>query len=216
MEKPNRYIVVEGPIGAGKTSFARVLGEHLKAKLVLEDVEGNPFLRDFYRDGMKNAFATQLFFLLSRYQQQQDLLHTDMFHPNIVCDYLFHKERIFAGLTLNEPERNLYYKVYSLLQRDILKPDLVVLLHAPVDSLMDRIRSRSHLYEDSLNADYLKRVVDAYLEFFYDYDSSPVLMVNTEGIDPIHNRTDREMLLEAIEKANKGRTYFNPPRGGLL
>ena len=216
MKPENRYIIIEGPIGAGKTTIASLFADHINAKLVLEQVNENPFLREFYKSGMKNAFETQLFFLLSRYQQQQELLEADLFQSNIVADYLFHKERIFANLTLNENERNLYYKVYSLLRRDILKPDLVVVLYAPVDSLMDRIRSRGHAYEDALSGEYLTTLSQTYLEFFYDYNDSPVLMVNTEGIDPVHNLDERLDLFDAILKTTSGRNYYNPPKGTLV
>jgi len=216
MKTENRYIVIEGPIGAGKTTIASLFADHINAKLVLEQVKENPFLKEFYKSNMKNAFETQLFFLLSRYQQQQELLEADLFQSNIVADYLFHKERIFANLTLTENERNLYYKVYSLLRRDILKPDLVVVLYAPVDSLMDRIRSRGNAYEDALSGEYLTRLSQTYLEFFYDYNDSPVLMVNTEGIDPVHNTEQRLDLFEAILKTTNGRNYYNPPKGTLV
>jgi deoxyguanosine kinase len=216
MKDSHRYIVIEGPIGVGKTTLARLFAEHLNARLLLEDVEANPFIRDFYRSNMKNSFPTQLFFLLSRYQQQRELLDTDLFQQHIVSDYLFHKERIFAAITLTPDERSLYYKVYSLLERDILKPDLVVLLYAPVDKLLDRIRHRNHSYEDGLGGEYLKKVSDSYLEFFYDYNDSPLLMVNTEGIDPIDNMAERQMLFDAIMRTRRGRNYFNPPKGTLV
>ncbi len=210
-----KYIVVEGPIGVGKTSISRLLAQKLDARLISEEIDGNPFLKDFYKSERKNAFSTQLFFLLSRYKQQQQLLKTDLFQKHIVADYIFHKDLIFAELNLNEEEKKLYYQIFALLKKDVLKPSVVVFLYASVDELYRRIKKRNLKFEEKLSKEYLGEVYQSYLNFFYDYKDSPLIMVNVDGIDPINNLNDRQELFNAILNAEGGRSYYNPPKGLL-
>lgn len=214
-ETKGKYIVVEGPIGVGKTSISRLLAQKLDARLVSEEIDGNPFLKDFYKSERKNAFSTQLFFLLSRYKQQQQLLKTDLFQKDIVADYIFHKDLIFTELNLNEEEKKLYYQIFSLLKKDVLKPSVVVFLYASVDELYRRIKKRNLKFEEKLTKEYLNEVYQSYLNFFYDYKDSPLIMVNVDGIDPINNLNDRQELFNAILNAEGGRSYYNPPKGLL-
>src|SRR5947207_2061257 len=175
----NRYIVIEGVIGAGKTSLARMLSERMQAKLVLEEVEENPFLKDFYRDRERYAFQTQMHFLFSRFQQQRNLRQMELFSERMVADYLFQKDRIFAGLNLQERELALYERLVGWLELDVMKPDVVVYLQASPDTLMDRIARRGRSFEKEMDREYIKSLNEAYNHFFFHYTEAPLLVVNT-------------------------------------
>jgi deoxyadenosine/deoxycytidine kinase len=207
---PHRYVVVEGPIGVGKTSLARRLAASFGSELVLEQGEDNPFLERFYRNPRAAAFQTQLYFLFQRARQLQDLRQHDLFETVRVADYLLDKDRLFARLTLDEEEYALYEQVYARLSIDAPTPDLVVYLQAPVDVLLERIARRGIDYERSIERRYLERLVEAYARFFLEFEASPVLIVNAADIDPIGNDKDYRGLLAEIARARRGRHYFNP------
>jgi deoxyguanosine kinase len=204
----SRYIVVEGPIGVGKTTFVKLLAEVFQAKTVLERVEENPFLSKFYGDTNKFAFQTQIFFLLTRYQQQQEILQTELFRQNIISDYLFAKDRIFAYLNLSEDELVLYEWIYQLLDQRVVKPDLVIYLQAPVQVLLKRIRKRALWYEKEMDQEYLKRVTKAYNTFFFHYKDTPLLVVNTSNIDFVQRDADLKNLIREIQNTEKGVRYI--------
>jgi deoxyguanosine kinase len=207
---PHRYIVVEGPIGVGKTSLARRLGKSFGCELVLEQDAENPFLERFYRDPRSAAFQTQLYFLFQRARQLQDLRQTDLFEQVRVADYMLDKDRLFARLTLDDQEYALYEQVYERLAIDAPAPDLVVYLQAPVDVLLDRIARRGIEYEQQIERRYLERLNDAYARFFLEFDAAPLLIVNAGDIDPIGNDADYQGLLAEVVRPRKGRHYFNP------
>ncbi len=212
-----RYIVVEGPIGVGKTTLARRLAETLEAELVLEQDAQNPFLERFYRNPKAGALPAQLFFLFQRAQQMGSLKQQDLFAPRRVADYLFEKDRLFAGLTLDSAEMSLYEQVASRLAVDPPKPDLVVYLQAPVETLLQRIARRGIAYETSgIDAAYLGRLNDAYARFFHEYDRAPLLIVNAGNIDPVQNQGDFDELVGAIRRMRKGRMYYNPLRHSTI
>lgn len=204
----SRYIVVEGPLGVGKTSLARLLAETFNAKTVLERADDNPFLEKFYQDRSKYAFQTQIFFLLTRYQQQQDILQADLFRQDIVCDYLFAKDRIFAFLNLSEDELVLYEWIYQLLDQRVVKPDLVVYLQAPVPILVKRIKNRALWYEKNVTEDYLEKVSRAYNTFFFHYKETPLLVVNTSSIDFVKREADLKNLIREVRNTDKGVRYL--------
>ncbi|MEO8063223.1 MAG: deoxynucleoside kinase [Pseudomonadota bacterium] len=211
-----RYIVIEGPIGVGKTSLARRLAESLEAELVLEQDAQNPFLERFYKNPKSGALPAQLFFLFQRAQQLGSLKQQDLFAPRRVADYLFEKDRLFAGLTLDQAEMALYDQVASRLAVDPPKPDLVVYLQAPVETLLQRIARRGISYETGIDAAYLTRLNDAYARFFHEYDRAPLLIVNAASIDPVQNLADFDELVGAIRRMKKGRMYYNPLRHGTI
>jgi deoxyadenosine/deoxycytidine kinase len=211
-----RYIVIEGPIGVGKTSLARRLAETLEAELVLEQDAQNPFLERFYKNPKAGALPAQLFFLFQRAQQLGTLKQQDLFAPRRVADYLFEKDRLFAGLTLDQAEMALYDQVASRLAVDPPRPDLVVYLQAPVETLLQRIARRGIAYETGIDAAYLTRLNDAYARFFHEYDRAPLLIVNAASIDPVQNLADFDELVGAIRRMKKGRMYYNPLRHSTI
>jgi deoxyadenosine/deoxycytidine kinase len=204
----NRYIVVEGPIGVGKTSLSNILSERFSARRVLEIVEENPFLANFYADRQKWAFQTQIFFLLSRFRQQQDLFQQELFSSMTVSDYLFAKDRIFACLNLDGPELGLYDRVFDALQPRVTKPDLVIYLQANLDVLLHRIKKRGREFERKFDAGYLESLTHAYNDFFAHYTETPLLVVNTSDIDFVNNPGDRENLLSTIQRARSGTQHY--------
>ena len=208
--KSHRYLAVEGPIGVGKTSFVRMLSKELHAKAIYESVDENPFLKRFYQDQRNYAFQTQLFFLLSRYRQQQEFLQQELFDQIIISDYMFEKDRIFACLTLADDELELYQKVYDLLSPRLVVPDAVIYLQANAAILLQRIRKRNKDYERNLSIDYLERLIQYYNQFFFTYSETPLLIVNTSEIDFIEKRENLEDLIRAIKRMGKGTQYYHP------
>jgi deoxyguanosine kinase len=215
-EATHKYLVVEGPIGVGKTSLARRLGGSLSAQLVLEQAAHNPFLERFYRNPRAGALPAQLYFLLQRAQQLAALKQADLFAPTRVADYLFEKDRLFARVTLDDAEYALYEQLYAKLDIQVPKPDLVVYLQAPVDVLQERILRRGVDYEQYIERQYLERLNEAYARFFHEFDAAPLLIVNAASIDPIANQRDYDELLAAIKRMTRGRLYYNPLRSRAI
>ena len=212
----HRFIVIEGPIGVGKTSLARRVSQSLGAQLVLEQADQNPFLERFYRSPRAAAFATQLFFLFQRARQMEDVRQQDLFGAVRVADFLLEKDRLFARVTLDDAEYALYEKVYERVVNDAPKPDLVVYLQAPVDVLLDRIARRGIRYEQAIDRGYHDRLTQAYARFFHSYDGAPLLIVNAGSIDPVANEADYQLLFAEIAKERRGRHFFNPLGSPLL
>ena len=204
------YIAVEGPIGVGKTSLANLISKELGARLVLEKFEENPFLPDFYKDPEHYSFQTQLFFLLQRYRQQQDLKQVDMFQNLLITDYLFVKDRLFASLNLNEKEMLLYDTVANLLEKNIIRPDLVIYLQADTDTLMNNIARRGREMEEDISKDYIDALGQVYTEYFFRYQDSPLVIINTSNIDFVHNEKDLKEIINFIRKPVSGTKFFNP------
>ena len=213
---PQRYIVIEGPIGVGKTSLARRLAETLSADLILEQAESNPFLERFYRDPVGAALPAQLHFLFQRVQQLAAFRQDDLFSSIRVSDYLLEKDRLFARVTLDEAEYGLYDQIYSRVVIDPPKPDLVIFLQAPVDVLLQRITRRGIKAEQLIERAYLERLNEAYSRFFHDYDAAPTLIVNAATLDPLASEADFNELLGAIRRMRKGKLYFNPLRHAAI
>ncbi|WP_455198746.1 deoxynucleoside kinase [Kaarinaea lacus] len=205
-----RYIVIEGPIGVGKTSLAKRLAKDFGGELLLEGAEENPFLERFYRNPRHAALPTQLFFLFQRARQMQELRQSDMFAPVRVGDFLMEKDRLFAQLTLDDDELNLYEQIFANLTVDAPKPDLVIYLQAPVEVLLDRVKKRGRNFERFIETNYLERLVEAYTRFFYYYSDTPLLIVNATEIDLVDKAKDYELLVEQLKKVRSGRHYFNP------
>ena len=203
-------ISIEGTIGAGKTSLANMISSDLKAKLILEKFEENPFLKDFYGNQDRYAFQTQLFFLLSRYSQHQDLRQVDIFSKILVSDYMFIKDRLFAALNLNDREMGLYDKVAKILERDIVYPDLAIFLQADTDKLMSNIKKRGRQYEQDIDWNYIDSLNQVYNEYFFRYDKGPLLIINTNDIDFVNNKDDFKGILNFLNEPIKGRKYYNP------
>ncbi len=208
-----RHISIEGVIGAGKTTLAQMLSERLGARLVLERFEENPFLPKFYEDPEHYAFQTQIFFLLSRYKQQQDLFQADLFQDFLISDYIFEKDKIFAYLTLADEELKLYETLLTAIERNVPTPDLVVYLQCSVDRLMNNIRHRARKIEENISEDYIRDLNEAYNYFFFRYKATPLLIVKATDIDFVGNKDDFEDLLEQILRPNKAPVeYYNPVR----
>ena len=205
-----KYIVVEGPIGVGKSSLAKILANEFQARTIFERVEDNPFLPKFYKSREIYAFQNQTFFLLNRYQQQMELAQQDLFNQNTVSDYLFAKDQIFASLTLSAEELNLYQQIYALLNTRVPKPDLVVYLQARPEVLYKRVKKRDKKYERSVTFEYLSEVSQAYNQFFFHYDETPLLVVNTSGIDFVLSSKDLADLIKEINTMGSGTQHYIP------
>ncbi len=205
-----RYIVTEGPIGVGKTSFTTLLSEELEARLFLERAEDNPFLADFYKDPARYRFQTQMFFLLSRFSQQREMAQPDLFTRITISDYLFDKDRIFAYVNLDDNELALYEQFYKILEPKIIRPDLVIFLQADTDTLLRRIRQRGRPFEKEINLDYIASVNEAYNQFFFRYSDTPLLVINTSDIDFVHRREDLDDLLKQVLGMKQGTQYYVP------
>jgi len=204
------HISIEGTIGVGKTSLSKILGERLEAKLVLEEFEENPFLVEFYKHSERFAFQTQLFFLLSRYRQQQQLQQTDLFTKTLISDYMFVKDRLFAALNLNDKEMSLYNAVSRILEKNITSPDMVIFLQSDTDRLMHNIKLRGREYEKLIDWKYIDALSQMYNEYFFKFDSCPLLIINTNDIDFVNNNNDLEAIIKFIRTPGEGTRYFNP------
>ena len=206
-----KYIAIEGVIGAGKTSLAKKIKDRLNAELLLEQFDANPFLEKFYSDRSRYAFQTQMFFLINRFKQQEELSQEDLFRDYIVSDYLFEKDRIFAYLNLNSEELKLYESLYPLLARSLRKPELVVFLQSSTDRLMHNIKNRNRKIERALNRSYIEELSEAYNHFFFRYNSTPLLIVNSTEIDFVNSDGDFEELFKQIFREDRGvKEYFKP------
>ena len=204
------YIAIEGPIAVGKTSLANLMSKELSARLVREEFDENPFLPDFYKDPERFAFQTQLFFLLQRYRQQQELRQVDMFQKLLITDYMFVKDRLFASLNLGEKEMQLYDTVANLLERNIIKPDLVIYLQADTDTLMKNIAKRGREMETGITYEYIDALSQVYTEYFFRYQDTPLVIINTNNIDFVHNEDDLKEVIKYIRQPVSGTKFFNP------
>ena len=207
------YVAIEGVIGVGKTTLARLLQPELGGEVLLEVFEENPFLSDFYADRERYAFQTQIFFLLSRYRQLLNLPQRDLFHKYLIADYLFAKDKIFAYLNLERRDLILYERVAHLLEQELPKPDLVICLQSSVDRVLANLRKRKADYEKNISIEYIRRLNEAYNEFFFRYSETPLLIVNTTEIDFVENEDDLEDLVQQILKPPAGMKYYVPRKG---
>lgn len=206
-----KYIAIEGAIGAGKTTLAKRLKERLNSELILEEFEANPFLEKFYSDRRRLAFQTQMFFLINRYKQQEQLNQENLFTEFIVSDYFFEKDRIFAYMNLSAEELKLYESIFPLLARSLRKPDLVVYLQSGPERLMYNIKKRARKIERNLTRSYIEELSESYNHFFFRYQSTPLLIVNSTDIDFVNNEADFEELFKQIFREDRGYTeYFKP------
>jgi len=212
--KTPRYIAIEGPIGVGKSSLAKILAQKYASRLVKEEVAGNPFLERFYENPRKFAFQTQLFFLLSRYRQQRELAQGDLFEGGLVCDYILAKDKIFALINLEDDEVSLYESIYKLLVSTLPKPDLVIYLQARPEVLLSRVRKRGIAYERNISLDYLRTLSDAYNEYFFHYNETPLLVVNTSEIDFVESPRDLEHLVREVKSVKRGTQHYIPLGSG--
>jgi deoxyadenosine/deoxycytidine kinase len=209
--KSVNYIAVEGPIGVGKTSLAKLLADRIDAHLIMEEATENPFLADFYKDKKKYAFQTQIFFLLARYQQLAKLNTHDLFHSRIVSDYTFEKDQLFARVNLEDRELILYDKIAASLSKDVPRPDLVIFLQAATETLYKRIKQRGVPFEKNIDLYYLDELNEAYNYYFFEYDETPLLVVKTDEIDFVNNQDDFNDLVEQIRRPLSGTHYYVPP-----
>lgn len=206
-----KYITIEGVIGAGKTSLAKKVKERLNAQLILEQFDMNPFLEKFYSDRKRYAFQTQMFFLINRFKQQEELNQEDLFTDYLVADYLFEKDRIFAYMNLSSEELKLYESIYPLLARSLRKPDLVVYLQSSTERLMHNIKKRNRKIERSISKSYIEELSEAYNHFFFRYNSTPLLIVNSTEIDFVNSDEDFDELFKQIFREDRGvKEYFKP------
>ena len=204
------YIAIEGPIGVGKTSLAKLLSKRLSAKLILEKFEDNPFLSEFYDDPTRFAFQTQLFFLLQRYHQQQDIRQVDMFHNLLISDYMFIKDRLFASLNLDDKEMNLYDSIANMMERNVINPDLIIYLQADTATLMKNIDKRGRNFESNISYEYINELNEIYTEYFFRYNDTPLVIINTNNIDFVHNPDDLDQVIQYIKQPVSGTKFFNP------
>jgi deoxyadenosine/deoxycytidine kinase len=204
-----RYIVVEGPIGAGKTSLARLLAERSGSVALLEDPDVNPFLPGFYQDSARYALPTQLFFLFQRVNQVRDLSQADMFKRTTVADFILDKDPLFARLTLNDDELRLYQQIYAQLKPQAATPDLVIYLQASTETLIERVKRRGVSYERMISEEYLLRLAESYARFFYQYDAAPVLIINSENLNFVDSAGDFDLLLQRIAAMRGAREFFS-------
>ncbi|MEX2123193.1 MAG: deoxynucleoside kinase [Woeseia sp.] len=211
-----RFIVVEGPIGVGKSSLAKRLAASFGGEVVLEHIEQNPFLERFYRSGRDAALPAQLFFLFQRARQLEELRQTDLFSPVRVADFHFAKDRLFAEINLDREEMVLYEQICAKLKVEIPVPDLMIYLQASVDTLLQRIMRRGIPYERTIDRRYLEQLAEAYARYFHRYDDGPLLIVNASSIDPVHNDADYEQLYRQIRRISGGRHFFNPAAAAAL
>lgn len=214
---PTRYIAVEGPIGAGKTTLSELLSIRYRAQLILERYEENPFLAKFYEDRKRMAFQTQIFFLLSRYRQQQELMQADLFYTSVVSDYMFEKDRIFAGINLSDDELKLYDQIERALTKTIPTPDVIIYLQSSVGHLEENIRKRGRPMEQRITRDYLESLVQAYNDFFFHYRETRLIVVNAAAMDFMNKPDHLEQLVRTIERVpHPPVEYLNPLSGELF
>ena len=207
-----RYLAIEGPPCVGKTELARLLGRSMKARLVLEEAEENPFLPLFYENPEHYGFQTQVFFMLHRYRQQQDLHQMDLFESTVVSNYLFARSGIYAHVCLNDAELSLYERMAETLHEKVPSPDLVIYLHNSTDSLLQRVRKQTPSYERLMTESYLARLVEAYTHFFFHYTESPLLIINVSQVDFVRNPAGLEELLQQVKAPPAGTRYYRPSR----
>jgi deoxyguanosine kinase len=207
------YIAIEGVIGAGKTSLARLVAEKVDGKILLEQSESNPYLEDFYRDPQRYAFQAQLFFLVSRYRQLLHLPQQDLFHSYLIADYIFAKDKIFAFLNLEKRDLVLYERVATLMEKELPKPAMVFYLQSSSERLITNIKKRNKKYEKHMSSDYIKRLNEAYNDFFFRYTDTPLLVINTSEIDFVQNEEDLNDLLQQVLNPPSGMKYYVPRKG---
>ena len=210
MSLSSYHICIEGTIGVGKTSLVNLLAKEMDAKTVLEKFEDNPFLKDFYSDRTRYAMQTQLFFLLSRYKQQQELQQMDMFTKSIISDYMFDKDRLFAALNLGDMELDLYNRIANELQKNVVYPDLTIFLQSETDRLMYNIKIRGREFEKNMDYSYIDNLNRIYNEYFFRYDKGPLIIINTNDIDFVNNKSDLAEIIDFIKQPSEGTRYFNP------
>ena len=209
-----RYIVIDGPIGVGKTSLATLLAPELNARLIFERAEENPFLSDFYREPARFRFQTQIFFLMSRFSQQEEFQQHDLFNQVTISDYLFAKDRIFAYLNLNDDELALYEQIYRMIEPKVVRPDLVIYLQADTETILRRIKQLARPFEKNVDRDYIEAVNEAYSHYFFRYTETPLLVINTSDIDFVHNPQDLDDLIRQILSRREGTMYYVPKSRG--